>query len=114
MNPGLCRACRFAKIITNRRGSEFWLCRAATYNPRLRRYPPLPVLQCEAWAPGTPLGELEHEVDQELEPGQKQAAEERRPESTHIESRRERPDDPEHQRVDQPDEQPQGKDRQRD
>ena len=114
MNPGLCRACRFAKIVANRRGSEFWLCRAAADSPRLRRYPPLPVLQCEAWAPGSPGRELDHEVDQELEPGQKQASEDCRLESTDAEPRRERPDDPEHQRVDQPDEQPQGKNRQRD
>lgn len=71
MNPGLCRSCRFAKLVTNPRGSEFWLCRAAADNPGMPRYPPLPVLRCEARIPDSPEGELEHEIKQEPEPGQK-------------------------------------------
>ncbi len=79
MDPGLCRTCRNARIVRNRRGSEFWLCRAAAEDFLLPRYPTLPVLQCRVWIPDPPGRGKEHEVNQRPEPGQEQTAEERRP-----------------------------------
>ncbi len=79
LDPGLCRTCRYARIVRNRRGSEFWLCQAAADDPRMPRYPPLPVLQCNVRIPDTPEGVAEHEVKQKPEPDQEQAAEERHP-----------------------------------
>jgi hypothetical protein len=51
---GLCAACAHASVQRNKRGSEFWRCRAADSDERLRRYPPLPVRACPAHAPGAP------------------------------------------------------------
>jgi len=48
---GLCPSCRHARVIHNNRGSEFYLCRLAEKNPRLPKYPRLPVLSCEGYAP---------------------------------------------------------------
>ncbi|HEY3280360.1 MAG TPA: hypothetical protein VGJ83_07585 [Gemmatimonadales bacterium] len=52
---GLCAACRWVRIVTNRRGSTFYRCARAETDPRFVRYPPLPVLTCpgyEVEAPG--------------------------------------------------------------
>src|SRR5437773_10570699 len=43
---GLCRTCRWARIVTNRRGSTFFRCGRAETDARFPRYPPLPVLRC--------------------------------------------------------------------
>src|SRR2546422_8745518 len=43
---GLCRTCRWARIVTNRRGSTFFRCGRAESDARFPRYPPLPVLRC--------------------------------------------------------------------
>jgi hypothetical protein len=51
---GLCARCASASVQRNRRGSSFWRCRAADRDPRLRRYPPLPVRACPAWRAGEP------------------------------------------------------------
>lgn len=52
-NPrvGLCAMCRHVRIVTNRRGSHFYLCRLAESDPTFRRYPPLPVLVCRGFQP---------------------------------------------------------------
>jgi hypothetical protein len=52
--PGLCGTCAHARVVRNRRGSVFHLCRAAADDPRLRRYPVLPVLRCHAFRPADP------------------------------------------------------------
>ena len=46
MFPGLCSDCLHARVIENRRGSRFWLCARSRFDPRFRRYPPLPVIAC--------------------------------------------------------------------
>jgi hypothetical protein len=46
---GLCAACAHAARHTSARGSTFWRCLAADRDPRLRRYPPLPVASCHAF-----------------------------------------------------------------
>jgi hypothetical protein len=52
VDPGLCGRCTHARLVISDRGSQFWLCKAATEaNPRLRRYPPLPVLACDVFDP---------------------------------------------------------------
>jgi hypothetical protein len=46
---GLCATCRWVRIVTNRRGSEFYRCLRADTDPRFVRYPPLPVLSCPGY-----------------------------------------------------------------
>ena len=48
---GLCASCRFAEVITSSRGSAFYLCTLAAGDPRFRRYPVLPVRQCDGYEP---------------------------------------------------------------
>lgn len=43
---GLCADCRFARVQSSARGSEFWRCLRADFDARFRRYPPLPVREC--------------------------------------------------------------------
>jgi hypothetical protein len=50
---GLCATCQHVRVITSERGSQFYLCGAAKTDPRLRKYPPLPVLRCFAYDPGS-------------------------------------------------------------
>ena len=56
LNPrvGLCSVCSHRKVIRNRRGSEFYLCRLSETDDRFRRYPRLPVLECPGFEPGDP------------------------------------------------------------
>lgn len=54
---GLCARCFHAACQRNERGSEFWRCRAAEEDPRLLRYPPLPVQRCFAFRPLASGGE---------------------------------------------------------
>ena len=35
--------------VENRRGSVFWLCELHTEDPRFRKYPALPVLECTGY-----------------------------------------------------------------
>jgi hypothetical protein len=43
---GLCLSCRFSRPVTNRRGSTFYRCGRADFDPSFVKYPPLPVLRC--------------------------------------------------------------------
>lgn len=47
---GLCSTCDHGRRIKSAHGSTFWLCGTAADDPRLRKYPQLPVLQCHAFA----------------------------------------------------------------
>lgn len=49
---GLCGDCRWARLVVNRRGSEFLLCGRQRIDPRFRKYPPLPVLSCAGFERG--------------------------------------------------------------
>lgn len=51
MNAGLCATCRHVKTLRNDRGSVFYMCQRAEADPRYKRYPPLPVLQCPGHEP---------------------------------------------------------------
>ena len=59
---GLCLTCRWARTITNRRGSMFFRCGRADTDPRFARYPALPMLECigyEEARPGDATGSRE-------------------------------------------------------
>jgi hypothetical protein len=51
---GLCEHCQHVRVVESGRGSRFYMCTAAATEPRLRKYPPLPVLSCFAYKPRTP------------------------------------------------------------
>lgn len=48
-SPGLCARCRWVRIIRNRKGSAFILCRKSAEDPAFPRYPRLPVLECSGF-----------------------------------------------------------------
>jgi hypothetical protein len=51
---GLCHTCRHAAAITTASGSVFYRCGLSETDPRFRKYPPLPVIQCTGYQPKTP------------------------------------------------------------
>ena len=59
VSAGLCADCIHARKVTSGRGSEFLLCDLAAVDPRFRKYPALPVRQCEGFAeaPLAPAGD---------------------------------------------------------
>ena len=66
INPGLCGSCEWSRRVNSHRGSVFWLCRAATFRSDLRKYPPLPVLECEVWKPLRPAESTDGEEETEV------------------------------------------------
>lgn len=56
LDRGLCASCVHAQDITSARGSTFSLCKLSFVDPRFRKYPPLPVRQCD--------GYVRHTVDE--------------------------------------------------
>ena len=48
---GLCDACRHQRLVRTGRGAEFSLCERHRVDPRLPKYPRLPVLRCHAFEP---------------------------------------------------------------
>lgn len=52
--PGLCGSCLHRRVVVSGRGSTFLLCRRSADDPRFRKYPPLPVLDCSGWEPAPP------------------------------------------------------------
>jgi hypothetical protein len=55
VHPGLCAACRHARVVESKRGSQFWFCGRSRFDPRFPKYPGLPVLQCIGYEQGTPV-----------------------------------------------------------
>lgn len=51
MNAGLCASCINARVIENRRGSQFYMCELSKTDKRFAKYPPLPVLNCVGYTP---------------------------------------------------------------
>ena len=47
--PGLCEACRHAKLNETRRGTAYLRCTRAAWDVALSRYPRLPATQCEGY-----------------------------------------------------------------
>ena len=50
---GLCATCSHVRRIESDRGSVFFLCQLALTDDRFRKYPRLPVLQCDGYQPST-------------------------------------------------------------
>jgi hypothetical protein len=48
---GLCAAGRHRRVIVSDRGSRFLQCALAAVDPRFPRYPRLPVIACDGYAP---------------------------------------------------------------
>ena len=44
--PGLCETCVHAKLNETHRGTAYLRCTRAAWDPRLPRYPRLPVIEC--------------------------------------------------------------------
>ncbi len=49
VDAGLCATCRHVRVVENRRGSRFYLCRRSELDPSFVRYPRLPVAQCRGY-----------------------------------------------------------------
>lgn len=54
VTAGLCATCAWVRVVRNRRGSRFFLCRLAERDARYPRYPPLPVVSCDGHRPLAP------------------------------------------------------------
>jgi hypothetical protein len=50
---GLCPHCANVQVITNDRGSCFYLCRLSAVDKRFPKYPPQPVIACEGYRPAS-------------------------------------------------------------
>jgi predicted hotdog family 3-hydroxylacyl-ACP dehydratase len=48
-NLGMCAACIHVRRMQSDRGSVFFLCQLALTDRRFRKYPRLPVLQCDGY-----------------------------------------------------------------
>jgi hypothetical protein len=48
---GLCARCIHLRIVPGAKGAEFYLCRLSFVDPRFSRYPRIPVIACEGYAP---------------------------------------------------------------
>jgi hypothetical protein len=46
---GLCAVCKHVHIIKSAKGSFFLMCHLAKTDPRVEKYPVLPVLQCSGY-----------------------------------------------------------------
>ena len=51
VKAGLCDTCRHQRLVSNTRGSSFSLCERSKVDPRLPKYPRIPVLSCPGYAP---------------------------------------------------------------
>jgi 3-isopropylmalate/(R)-2-methylmalate dehydratase large subunit len=66
---GLCETCRHARVVVSARGSRFVLCGLAAVDPRFPKYPRLPVVQCEGYAPPDKLVGMHGLEPARLKPG---------------------------------------------
>jgi hypothetical protein len=46
---GLCENCRHVRVVSNTRGSVFYMCQLSEIDPRFSKYPRLPVIQCAGY-----------------------------------------------------------------
>ena len=51
VEAGLCASCTHVRLIASSRGATFYMCQLSADDPRFPRYPRLPVLSCEGYAP---------------------------------------------------------------
>jgi len=47
---GLCATCKYRRTVSGAR-STFYMCERSFTDPRYPKYPPLPVRQCDGYAP---------------------------------------------------------------
>ena len=52
--PGLCRDCKYSRVVESDRGSVFYRCDLSLQDPRFPKYPRLPVLTCSGYEPVSP------------------------------------------------------------
>jgi hypothetical protein len=50
-HAGLCGDCTHSRAIRSGRGSIFYLCSLSASDPAFPKYPRLPVLECDGYAP---------------------------------------------------------------
>jgi hypothetical protein len=50
----LCPGCSNVQVITNDRGSRFYLCRLSATDKRFPKYPPQPVIICAGYVRAAP------------------------------------------------------------
>ncbi len=43
---GLCKTCRYVRIVSNMQGSVFYMCQLSETDSRFLKYPRLPVVRC--------------------------------------------------------------------
>jgi hypothetical protein len=48
-DAGLCRSCRWHRLVTTARGQTFYLCEMSAVDPAFPKYPRLPVLSCRGY-----------------------------------------------------------------
>jgi hypothetical protein len=46
---GLCLTCAHSRRVESGKGSTFWMCELSKTDPRFRKYPHLPVMQCPGY-----------------------------------------------------------------
>ncbi len=51
VDPGMCGNCRHALVKETHRGTAYLRCGRAAWDDRLVRYPRLPMMECEGFAP---------------------------------------------------------------
>ena len=51
---GLCTICNHASTLTSTKGTTFWRCNQSDLDTTIRRYPTLPVEDCQSFKPGSP------------------------------------------------------------
>ena len=51
MIHNLCDVCVFRRVIISDKGSQFMLCEKSKADPRYPKYPRLPVVECDGFAP---------------------------------------------------------------
>ncbi|MCA9637180.1 MAG: hypothetical protein KC420_14230 [Myxococcales bacterium] len=54
VDPGLCGRCAESRPLVSGRGSTFWRCGVHDRDPRVPKYPPLPVRRCPFFRAGDP------------------------------------------------------------
>lgn len=52
---GLCATCAHARNVPAPRAT-YWRCALAATDPRFVKYPRLPVIECDGYTPGEPVG----------------------------------------------------------
>ena len=46
---GLCKTCRYVRLVSNARGGVFYLCQLSESDARFPKYPRLPVIRCAGY-----------------------------------------------------------------